>query len=116
MKNSMILYLSIILVVFIGLFIFFNRQSPRTSEVAILLIIYAVTIFSFYLSDINKKKTETYPAEKSNTYSSYVAYSKKERHIKEIPLMRYYAATAGTTVSSESLPTFLLRNSKNANH
>lgn len=116
MRTNMILYLSIILVSITGFFIFFNRQSPRTNEVAILLIIYAVTLLSFYLSDINKRKAENYISEKRSTYSSYVAYSIKDSHIKEIPLMRYYATTAGTTVYSESLPAFLLRVSHNPSH
>lgn len=109
----MILYISIILLSIVILFIYLNRQSPRTNEVIILLIIYAFTLLSFYLSDINKRKTEI---EKKSTYSNYVAYSKKEQHIKEIPLMRFYATTGGTAVYSESLPAFLLRNSSNPDH
>lgn len=109
----MILYLSIGVVIVVSLFIVYNRQSPRTNEAAILLIVYAVTLVSFYLSDIDKRKTEI---EKESKFSSYVAYSKKDRHIKEIPLMRYYAATAGTIVVDESLPAFLLRISDNPEH
>jgi Ca2+/Na+ antiporter len=105
MKDNMILFLSLLVIFLLSFFILINKQSPSIDYVAILLIVYAFTIFGFLWSDMSKRKLS---AEKNVTFSSYHAYSKKTANFIEFPKMKYYAFSG--TVHDDSLPTFLLKN------